>query len=693
MKKLNILGFILLAALTILPASNCNRPEKDPQQQTDPENKDPQTQPDPEEEPEKPPVDGTVKLYDAPQGLPANVKGVRHKVTVAGQDCFVYRTEATGGGKEYGQVYPEYVYFDFEQEGHIEIEVTTTYDVSAVEVLPSRQAIVPLVSGRTVKFEISRPGQYFLKTGGDHTNGNTADYNLYIFANPKETDIPDRNDPNVVWFPPAVYSHHNYQLESGKTYYLEGGAFLYGRFYANAASDIRICGRGTLCGEFLTDMGDPGRTICFKNGCDNITLEGINIMHAKVWQVAFYQSTNIHINNVHTISHGQSSDGCDITGCQHVLVENSFFRGHDDILAVKSKVWGEGTPMDCMDVTFRNCVIWSDSSNPMTIGYETAQNVKDITYEKIDVLSMSMPPVWQLEAVMAIEPHGMDGTVGNVEGITYRDIRVDLSVPQNSLFRLSVDNGGNIRNILFEDIFVNYSGTLGGLLQGSGVYMVSDVTFRNVRNSDGAQLSLDKIYRNDKVGQVTLEPSVAECTIVGETWDYSTEFGGYGFMQGTNNWYYKWVDGGGLLQDMNYDNNYRWYKDGECFILIDRTDTPSYGDKYSYWPKWSAGLMSSSSAKTALVWKAPASGKVSVNMTARKWQNGGDGVIVNVCKNTPDPFAALGIASDNNTFATMREATREVSKGDEIRFILDPKANTSCDFTQIVPVIKYLEVR
>ena len=80
-------------------------------------------------------------------------------------------------------------------------------------------------------------------------------------------------------------------------------------------------------------------------------------------------------------------------------------------------------------------------------------------------------------------------------------------------------------------------------------------------------------------------------------------------------------------------------------------------------------------------------------MTARKWQNGGDGVIVNVCKNTLDPFAALGIASDNNTFATMREATRDVSKGDEIRFVLDPKANTSCDFTQIVPVIKYLEVR
>ena len=60
-------------------------------------------------------------------------------------------------------------------------------------------------------------------------------------------------------------------------------------------------------------------------------------MHPKVWTIAMYQSNNIHIDNVHTISHGMSSDGCDITGCHDVLVENSFFRGHDDILAVKAR--------------------------------------------------------------------------------------------------------------------------------------------------------------------------------------------------------------------------------------------------------------------------------------------------------------------------------------------------------------------
>ena len=104
-------------------------------------------------------------------------------------------------------------------------------------------------------------------------------------------------------------------------------------------------------------------------------------------------------------------------------------------------------------------------------------------------------------------------------------------------------------------------------------------------------------------------------------------------------------------------------------------------------------MMSSLSAKACLVWKAPAAGKVSINMKARKWQNSGDGVIVNVCKNGNDPFAAIGIDAGNNSFVEMREATREISKGDELRFILEPKANVSGDFTQIVPVIKYLEVK
>ena len=112
MKKLNIFFIAVIALLTLLSASNCNGNNTNPDDPVDPiDNTDPVTPPEPVIE------DGTVKLYPAPASLPSNVKGARHSVSVAGQDCFVYRTDATGGGKEYGQVFPEYIYFDFEKRG------------------------------------------------------------------------------------------------------------------------------------------------------------------------------------------------------------------------------------------------------------------------------------------------------------------------------------------------------------------------------------------------------------------------------------------------------------------------------------------------------------------------------------------------------------------------------------------------
>ena len=108
-------------------------------------------------------------------------------------------------------------------------------------------------------------------------------------------------------------------------------------------------------------------------------------------------------------------------------------------------------PQTCENVTFRNCVVWCDSSNPMTIGYETNQDIRNIRYERIDVLNISRPNVWQLEAVMAIEPHNE----GVVDGVVYKDIRVDVKVPQNSLFRFVVDEGtGTIRNVRIEDVYI-----------------------------------------------------------------------------------------------------------------------------------------------------------------------------------------------------------------------------------------------
>jgi hypothetical protein len=645
-------------------------------------------QPEPEPQPASP---GTVKLYARPEGLAENVVGIDHTVWVNGRTCPVYRTEATGGGVEYGQVFPEYVYFDFDKTGPVSIVVKTAYTPSNVEVQPSRAGITPIADGNMISFEIDRPGQYFVKTGGDHSNGNTADRNLYIFANPPEENVPSKDDPDVVWFEPGVYSHKEYRLESNKTYYIEGGAFVYGRFYGSRLENVTIRGRGTLCGEFLTDMYDPGRTVCIDTASDNIRLEGINIMHPKVWSVAFYQSSNIHIDNIHVIAHGQSSDGCDITGCREVLVENSFFRGHDDILAVKARDF-RGTmaePRDCENVTFRDCVIWSDSSNPMTIGYETNQNVRNILYESIDVLSMSMPPVWQLEAVMAIEPHAHNGVIGgDVDGVTYRDIRVDVAVPQNSLFRFVVGDGGAIKNITLEDVFVNYGGTLGGLVYGSAARGVENVRLTNVRNSDGVLLAENKVTANGYVTGLAISPHVAEGTSAGEVWDFSNEFGGFTTMQGGNDWYYRYIDAG-EMKDLPWNaGRDRWAAGTNCYISWSRSDSPEYGENYTYFPKMTAN-MHPDARPVCLVWMAPAAGEISVTGKVRRYSGSGDGVDLSIRKNNAPSFYSSYIPPANNVFNSLGESRQSVEAGDRIIFTVGQRTDNSYDNTELVPVIRY----
>ena len=443
-----------------------------------------------------------LTIYPVAKELADNVKGTQHTVKVNGKNSFVYQSEVTIRSG-YVTGFAEYTAFDF--HGSVTVEVTAHYAVASVEILPSRDNIAFKQEGNTVTFTLTEPGQLFVKINGDHTNGNSAPHPLYIFANPPEENIPSKSDPNVVYFEPGVYYHQTYYLESNTTYYLAPGAFVYGRFYGHSLENVTICGRGTLCGEELTSMGDDGRTICIKNA-KNVTVEGIQVMDPKVWTVAFYQSKDIHVDNIMTISHGQSADGIDICGSQDVLVENSFFRGHDDMLAVKPCTMSDyENPVPCKDIVFRNCVVWCDSSNPMTIGYETVGDVNNVLYECIDVLNQSKSPVWKLEAIMAIEPHYK----GTVDGVIYRDIRIDLALdsdPEN-LVRFVIDNGsGTIRNIRVENVFVNYGGLMKGTIAGSTrAPDVENITFVNVRNSEGVKMTLDDLVINSLVKNVTVE--------------------------------------------------------------------------------------------------------------------------------------------------------------------------------------------
>lgn len=613
-----------------------------------------------------------LALYPTPEGLDAALCGRHHQVTVNGRPCAIWRTEVTVGAY-YLSGYAEYVSFDF--SGSVTLQVTADYPVEEACLLPSRYAVPVERDGNVLTFTLTRPGAYFLRLNGNDCNGNTAPHPLYVFASPPEENVPDRNDPNVVWFAPGIHPHRTYTLESGKTYYLAGGAVVYGRFAADGVQDVTICGRGTLCGELLTDLYDEGRTVCIRDSA-RITLEGIRIMHPKVWTVAFYRCETVRIRGVFTIGHGMSSDGCDICGCRDAVVEDCFFRGHDDVLAVKASAGIFGIPTeqqaaDCEDVVFRRCVAWCDSSNPMTIGYETAGNVRRIRFEEIDVLNQSQPPVWRLEAVMAIEPHH----AGHVEDVLFRDIRVDVALPRTplqSLFRFCVDNGtGSIRRVRVEDVWVAGDGCLGGCILGKPpAPPIEEIIFDRVRNAAGRILLESDLLRNKAADGICITPTGApmpedEPPAYAFLWELSE-------IDGFRGWHYSWRDRAtGDIHPMTHRDE-RWESPDTLCII-------QYGFMHG-----------SYSSDPLLRWQAPRDGLVQFSTPLLRKDPGGDGTRVYLLQNGTQLLWEQILPAGDPTPRQL-SLTVQVKAGDTLDIGNDILGNPDCDGVDLAPVITYVE--
>ena len=81
--------------------------------------------------------------------------------------------------------------------------------------------------------------------------GNTTERAVHIFANALEEpeEIPDPEDPNVIYIGPGEWNIESIMLRKGLALYLAGGSVVHGIANANFESDITVCGRGILDGS------------------------------------------------------------------------------------------------------------------------------------------------------------------------------------------------------------------------------------------------------------------------------------------------------------------------------------------------------------------------------------------------------------------------------------------------------------
>lgn len=113
----------------------------------------------------------------------------------------------------------------------------------------------------------------------------------------------------------------------------------------------------------------------------------------------WYFCTDSQIDNIKIISSRSNGDGISLQSCKDIDVRNCFLRTWDDSLVVKNYPrWNDrNIEGETENITFSNCVLWTDLAQSMEIGYETiGKLMRNITFSNITVLHNFHKPVMSI---------------------------------------------------------------------------------------------------------------------------------------------------------------------------------------------------------------------------------------------------------------------------------------------------------
>lgn len=402
-----------------------------------------------------------VIVYDAPDGEALNEK---FKVSVNGVDVPVYNaricTEDIQGRHRAGIVAQAdsaydvtgFASFDL-KKGPVKVSISVNDPIATAKILPTSFGIIPTIKGKTLTFEIDKPQHVTVEVNGDHIRS------LHLFVNPEETDIPDPNDPNVIFYGPGIHEITSVPVGDNQTVYIAGGAIVRGVMDENetgrrGASFVLRGKNITFRGRGIFDQGQIPRARgrqTMSVTVDGFKLEGVILCNSSQWTVAMRDCNNVHIDNLKLFGHRANSDGIDITACIDVLVENCFIRTWDDLIVVKTL---RRVNQDARHIHVRKCVLYNEIAHALSIGAELTRDVEDVLFEDCDIIG-DHGREWTLRIY-----HTDAATVKNVR---FENIRIEESVQFASLWINSAiwttDTArGHIEDIVFKNITVNNSG-------------------------------------------------------------------------------------------------------------------------------------------------------------------------------------------------------------------------------------------
>lgn len=384
--------------------------------------------------------------------VPAEIRSDHFKITVNGKPAQLAHAAAN------------YYYLNFDISGRAVISITAPtkdYWAKGVEVQPWRLGIRPSLKGRKIEFMLDHPGQISITRPGDRMAGAEM---LFIFANPPETSVPDRQAPGVRFYGPGVY-HENIDAKSSDRIYLAGGALVIGSLNIWDVKNVKVYGRGTILYDGPQNPNADEGWIHRRNWhaivmdhANNIEISGITcVVRSRAWMVQMKDSRHIAFENVKIIggsSGNANQDGMDWLGGGDTSVRDSFIRSADDIFAMYGNWDGYSEAAltapghDVANITIENSVLSTSISNVVRVGWpKKIFNSSNFIMRNSDVLHMGMGACGIPFALFEIwaDPAG----AGLHSNYLFENVRLE---DWYSLAQLTQPNPA-IENVRFKDIW------------------------------------------------------------------------------------------------------------------------------------------------------------------------------------------------------------------------------------------------
>jgi len=405
------------------------------------------------------------------------------KLHVNGEEVFVAREYCFGDSIFHTS--------QFFVEGDTEIAIECSEPITAYKISPSHKNIMGEVKGQTLHFKVSKP-EMLMVTINDLKP-------LCLFQTPPETLIPNPNDPNVLYFEKGTHEVGALSPTSGQTIYLEQGALVKARIYAEGVSNVKILGRGIIDARGYTDKPKKICGLEFKNS-RNILVDGIGLRTGPWWQSLYILCQDVEVKNMNLMSFGVNNDGIDIDGVTNMKVSNCWIGCGDDGFgwhALDAEANGEPPTSSCIA---EDCLIYNaHAGNGLRVGASMETMLfEEITFRDITVVAHKNAGIrsdhsdWAVCKNIRFENFYIEQPGRPIE------IRIEKTKYSNQTgFR---DERGHFDGLYFDNV-ISSGGNI--ILEGyDEEHLIDHVRFTNCYNGGEKVSGLESIQTNEFVRNI-----------------------------------------------------------------------------------------------------------------------------------------------------------------------------------------------